>query len=213
VEKTGGIDRSGWAMTGGITFFKSTIVLEHTLLGNNQTEDVINVIHGVFKFHDCEFANTFSDALDSDFSTGEVTNCYFHDIAGDAVDVSGTQATISGSRMERITDKGVSVGEQSDITVKDVKMDTVGIGVASKDLSKALVTQTEIRKARFSALAAYIKKPVYGPASIDARGITVLDTEKAAVVQKGSTILLDGKAVPTVDLDVEQLYEEKILGN
>ncbi len=213
VDKTGGIDRQGWVTTGGITFFQSTIVLEHTLLGNNQTEDAINVIHGVFKFHDCEFANTFADALDSDFSTGEVTNCYFHDVAGDAVDVSGTQATISGSRMERVTDKGVSVGEQSDITVNDVKMDTVGIGVASKDLSKAMVTQTEIRKARFSALAAYIKKPVYGPASIEARGVTVLDTEKAAVVQKGSTILIDGKAVPSVDLDVEQLYKEKILGN
>lgn len=213
VEKTGGISRSGWVMTGGITFYKSTIVLQHTLLGNNKTEDAINVIHGTFRFSDCEFENTQADALDSDFSTGEITNCYFHDISGDAVDVSGTKATVSGSRLERITDKGVSVGEQSDITVKDTKMDTVGIGVASKDLSKALVTNTEIRKARFSALAAYIKKPVYGPASIDAQKITVVDTGKTSVAQTGSTITIDGKAQPTQDLDVEKLYAEGILGN
>ena len=213
VEKTGGINRSGWVMTGGITFYQASIVLEHTLLGNNQTEDAINVIHGIFTFRDCEFANTFADALDSDFSSGEISNCTFHDIAGDAVDVSGTQATIRGTRMQRITDKGVSVGEKSTITITDSSMDTVGIGVASKDLSKATVTRTEIRSARFAALAAYIKKPVFGPGWIDARDVTIIDTQKAAVAQNGSTVLIDGKAVETVDLDVDRLYSEGILGN
>jgi hypothetical protein len=115
--------------------------------------------------------------------------------------------------MERITDKGVSVGEQSTITIINVSMDTVGIGVASKDLSKATIMGTTIRGARFSALAAYIKKPVFGPATIDARDITISDTKDLAVVQNGSTVLIDGKAMPTVDLDVDRLYNEGILGN
>jgi len=213
VEKTAGISRDGWVLTGGITFFQSNIFLDHTFIGNNQTEDAINVIHGVFQFRNCEFANTFADALDSDFSNGEVTGCFFHDITGDAVDVSGTTAVVSETRMERVTDKGVSVGEKSDIRVVNTRMDTVGIGVASKDLSTALVSNTRIDGARFAALAAYIKKPVYGPASIEAQQVTILNTQQAAVAQTGSRILIDGKEIETVELDVDRLYRENILGN
>jgi hypothetical protein len=129
------------------------------------------------------------------------------------VDVSGTTATVSDTRMERITDKGVSNGEQSVITVKNVTMDTVGIGVASKDLSRAYVSDTTISHARFSALAAYIKKPVYGPGAIEATNVKILDTKTPAICQVGSTILIDDKAVDTVEMDVDKLYQEGILGN
>ncbi len=213
VEKTGGIDRSGWTLTGGITFFQSDILLDHALIGRNRTEDAINVIHGQFTFRDSEFSTTFADAFDSDFSTGIISNCTFHDIAGDAVDVSGTSAVIYDTRMERIGDKGVSVGENSTVTIDGVSIDTVGIGVASKDLSRVTLSDSTIRKASFAALAAYIKKPVYGPASIETTNLTILDTIKEAVAQTGSTILLRGKPVQPVDLDVDLLYQQGILGN
>lgn len=213
VEKTTGISRDGWIMTGGITFFRSNITLDHVFLGNNQTEDAINVIHSNFKFLNTEFANTFADAFDSDFSSGEVTSCYFYDIKGDAVDVSGSVVTVSESRMERITDKGISTGEDSTMTVDHVQMDTVGIGVASKDLSKVTLRNSEIANARFSALAAYIKKPVFGPASIDAQNVTILNTKDAGIAQDGSTIILNGQAIDTVQLDVDLLYQQGILGN
>ena len=213
VEQTAGIDRNGWILTGGITFYQSNIRLEHALIGNNQTEDAINVIHGQFFFTDSEFANTTADAFDSDFSEGEIVGCYFHDITGDAVDVSGTKVTVRNTQMERITDKGVSVGEKSTVTVQEVTMDTVGIGIASKDLSKTYVYATQISHARFAALAAYIKKPVYGPAYLEAPDLVVTDTQTEAVVQIGSTILLRGKEVPGIELDVDKLYAEGILGN
>ncbi len=214
VEKTFGISRSGWILTGGITFFKSDIRLEHAILGNNQTEDAINPIHSKFTVIDSEFENTFADAIDADFCEEvKISGSYFHDIAGDAIDVSGTTITISDTRMERITDKGVSVGEASTATIRNVTMDIVGIGIASKDLSKAYVYQTSIAHARFSALAAYIKKPVYGPAYIEAPDLIVTDSEREAIVQIGSTILLRGQTVPGVQIDVDKLYSEGILGN
>jgi hypothetical protein len=213
VEQTGGISRNGWVLTGGITFYQSDIRLENVFLGNNQTEDAINVIHGNFNFSDSEFANTFADAFDSDFSKGEVSGSYFHDIAGDAVDVSGTTATIKDSKMERITDKGVSVGEKSTVIIQNVQMDNVGIGAASKDLSKTYVYATQISHARFAALAAYIKKPVYGPAYLEAPDVVITDSTAEAVAQTGSTIVLHGEEVPTVEMDVDKLYREGILGN
>lgn len=213
VEKTGGIDRTGWTLTGGITFFHSDILLDHVLLGNNQTEDALNVIHGLFTMRDSLFASTFADALDADFSQGEITRCAFQDIGGDAVDVSGTTAAISDTSMARIGDKGISVGENSNVTINNLSIEGAGIGVASKDLSKVTVSQSSIRGTRFAALAAYIKKPVYGPASIEAAGLTITDCTQDAVAQTGSTILLEGKAVSTVDLNVDLLYQQGVLGN
>jgi hypothetical protein len=213
VENTFGIARGGWILTGGITFFNSSIRLEHAILGNNQTEDAINVVHGKFAFIDSEFLNTFADGFDGDFAEGEITGSYFHDIQGDAIDVSGANVTVTDTRIERIVDKGVSVGEESVVTIQNVTMDTVGIGVASKDLSKTYVTDTTISRARFSALAAYIKKPVFGPASIEATELVILETETPAVAQVGSTILLNGQTIKTVQLDVDKLYQEGILGN
>lgn len=213
VERTAGIERGGWILTGGITFFQSDVNLKHVFIGRNFTEDAINVVHGKFNFVDSEFAFTQADAFDSDFSEGTITNCSFHDIPGDAVDVSGTTAVIDGARMVRIQDKGVSVGEQSTVTLQGVVMEDVNIGVSSKDLSKTTLLGTTINNAHFAALAAYIKKPVYGPAFIEAPDIIITNTETEAIAQTGSTILLRGNAVQTVDMDVDRLYSEQLLGN
>ena len=77
IEQTHGIARQGWILTGGITFFASDITLDHAIIGNNQTEDAINVVHGQFTFINSEFENTFADAFDSDFSNGVIRDCYF----------------------------------------------------------------------------------------------------------------------------------------
>jgi len=213
IERTAGIERGGWILTGGITFFQSDINLDHVFIGNNMTEDAINVVHGKFSFTNSEFAYTFADAFDSDFSTGIIENCNFHDITGDAVDVSGTTATVKNTIFEHIIDKGVSVGEKSDVTIQAAIMNDVNIGVASKDLSKTLVLETKMNDVHFAGLAAYIKKPVYGPASIEAPDIEFTNTVTKTLVQTGSTILLYGEPVNTIDMNVDQLYQEHILGN
>lgn len=213
VEGTTGIEREGWILTGGITFYQSDITLDHVWLGNNQTEDTINVIHSDFNFMNSEFAYTFSDAFDSDFSTGEITNCIFHDVNGDGIDVSGTPLIVKDTQLFAIVDKAVSVGENSQVRLQNVSITDVGIGVASKDLSSVIIEGSEINNASFAALAAYIKKPVYGPASIEAAEILLNNNYQDAIVQTGSKILLWGEAVDTVDMNVDLLYDQQILGN
>jgi len=213
VDLTHGIERQGWILTGGITFFESDIILDHAIIGNNQTEDAINVVHGNFTFVDTLFENTFADAFDSDFSNGEIRDCKFQNIQGDAIDVSGTFAELSYIDLLNIVDKGLSIGENSHIQAANIMMDTVGIGVASKDLSTIDIRDSEIKNARFAGLAAYIKKPVYGPAMITAENVNIIDSFQLYVAQLGSTIQVDGEIILGQDLDVDTLYAEGILGN
>ncbi len=212
-EKMAGIARSGWILTGGITFYESALDISFSSIGNNDTEDALNIIRAPFTFDYVEFLNTPSDAFDGDFTTGTATHCSFHDILGDAFDVSGTDATITDSYFVNIADKAVSAGEKSNITLQNIYIENVSIGVASKDLSVVLADTLKIDTAKVTGLAAYIKKPQYGPGTIIATGVEFLNTEKLAVNQINNKLLVNGEAIPTEDVDVDALYDQGILGN
>jgi len=51
----------------------------------------------------------------------------------------------------------------------------------------------------------YIKKIQYGPASMNIEGD--FSDETKILCQEGSSVILNGKKVRSVDVDVEQLYE------
>jgi hypothetical protein len=129
------------------------------------------------------------------------------------VDVSGSDISVGNSTFLNITDKAVSAGEDSTVVVSSTVIKSVGIGIASKDLSNVTVTDSQISLARVAGLSAYTKKAVFGPAQISATNVSILEAEYTTLVQSGSTVLVDGVEMPTVDLDIDSLYEQGILGN
>ncbi|MEE8390829.1 MAG: right-handed parallel beta-helix repeat-containing protein, partial [Anaerolineae bacterium] len=205
VERASAVDQDGWTLTGGVTFYESPIRLEHSRILDSQAEDGINVIRTEFAFVQSEFAHTASDAFDADFAQGVVEECTFYDIGGDGIDVSGSDVQVRRVRLLDIGDKGISVGEASRLTAQDVHFENVTFGLVSKDLSHATLDGATIVNARRAGLAAYVKKPAYGPASLDARSITFVDTppERHTLVQTGSWIDLEGTRIWGVDFDVE----------
>lgn len=208
VERTSALDRDGWALTGGITFYESPIRLEHCRILDSLAEDSINVVRTVFAFVASEFGRSASDAFDADFAHGSVEECSFHDTGGDGIDVSGSQVQVLRVRFLNIGDKGISVGEASRLTAEEVTFEAVGFGLVSKDLSHATLVGATILDARVAGLAAYIKKPAYGPASIEASGVTFLQMppERHTLVQTGSWIDLEGERIWGTDVDVDALY-------
>ena len=65
-----GHEFNGWNMTGGITAYKSPIEFENCHFKNLQTEDALNIISSTFTLNKCTFVNSYSDAFDGDFVTG-----------------------------------------------------------------------------------------------------------------------------------------------
>ena len=208
-----GIIRGAWVLTSGINFYYSPLHLKNAAILNTNSEDAINLIHSEFVFESSEFAYSYADAFDSDFSDGEIKNCTFHDIGGDAIDASGSELLVSDVEIWNILDKGISAGEKSFITVQGADLKKVGIGVASKDLSEVSLDAITISEASTAALAAYIKKNVYGPASIFASNLQINNSPTEAIVQTGCEIMVDGGKYQTIELDVKDLYDRGILGN
>jgi len=214
VRKTDRLQRGGWATTGGITFYHSPVEMLHCRIEHTVAEDGLNIFGCETLLDDVTLTGCISDSFDGDFITGVVRNCRFEEGMADGLDVSGSDVLVENCSFINLLDKGISVGENSTVRVVGGLMDNVAMGVVSKDLSKAFVSGLEISSVERYAFAAYIKKPEFGPANIVAENITLGEMPLGvALVQKGSSVTLDGNAFPTVNLDVKALYKEGFLGN
>ena len=112
-----------------------------------------------------------------------------------------------------IGDKSISAGENSLVAVTNSSIYNTSIGIASKDLSKVTAENLEITNAQVAGLAAYTKKPQYGPGNLIGKDIKLVNTGIGGLCQIGSSLILDGYPITCEDLDVEALYEQGILGN
>jgi hypothetical protein len=211
VSDTSGVSFADWVLTGGVNFYSSDVEITNSQLTDSHGEDALNIIHSRFELRDTLIRGTASDAFDADFSTGSVTGCQFEEIGkaggGDAVDISGSQISVTDSQFTDVSDKALSVGERSEMTASNISIQNVGTGAASKDASRLSLTDSSISDASFAGLTAYIKKPEYGPAFIEAQNVAIGETENTALAQTNSVISIDGQEVETRDVNVDALYE------
>ncbi len=211
VRDTSSVVMDNWTLTGGVNFYASDVTILNSRFEDSHGEDALNIIHSEFEIVDSVMHGTASDAFDSDFSTGSVVGSEFIDVGraggGDAVDVSGSEISVRDSRFTDVSDKALSVGEQSQMTAENIDMQTVGTGAAAKDASTLSLSNARINGASFAGLTAYVKKPEYGPARIEANDVTMTNTETAALAQTGSAVVIDGSAVETRDVNVDALYD------
>ena len=208
-----GVDRQGWILTGGINFYRSPISLYYCRILGSEAEDGINIVRSSFEFKHSEFAGVTSDAFDGDFVEGIIEASGFHDVAGDAIDVSGSKVQIRKVALRDVGDKAISAGEGSQIHATDIKSINSGIGVASKDLSQVQLDRAVIENAKHAGLASYEKKPEFGPANITATNVDFTNTQQNTLVQTGSWIELDKEKIEGTEIDVKAMYQAGILGN
>ncbi|QDU84666.1 CotH protein [Planctomycetes bacterium Pla163] len=213
VRKTDAVARAGWIVTGGITFYHSPVTMLDCVIDGTLAEDGTNIFGCDFLMERVTFRGCVSDSFDGDFVTGIVRDCLFTEGLADGVDFSGSDVTVENCRFIDMGDKGVSAGENSIVRVYGGICDQVSIGIASKDRSRVDARDMTIRGARNYALAAFVKKPEFGPTQMVVENVTIEGSGLGdQITQTGSTLVIDGVEQPTQDLDVKQLYEDKILG-
>jgi hypothetical protein len=205
-----GFTQNGWTLTGGITIYNSTVEFIHCSFSNFTTEDALNIISSSFTLSDCHFSNHYSDAFDGDFVTGNITNCSFSNISGDGVDFSGSAATLRNCYFKDIADKAVSIGESSQVSLFNCKVEDVSFGVVSKDSSLTEVLEnTEIKNAKIAAFAAFQKKASFGPASIKISNSQTMGGSKLALIQEGSKGSFNGEVIQTISFQSSDLYNSE----
>ena len=151
--------------------------------------------------------DTTSDAFDADFATGIVKNCSFTQVAGDAIDTSGSQIQVIDTTIQDIKDKALSFGERSKATVRNMQILRCGTGIAVKDSSRLEVSQVKFTDIQHAVLMAYIKKNEFGSAQIYAENIEIIGNNNI-ISQTKNTIVVDEKTMETQDIDIDKIYKD-----
>lgn len=146
--------------------------------------------------------NTYSDALDSDFSNIIVSNSVFENIGNDAIDGSGSEILINNSKFIFCKDKAISAGEKSIFEVNNCKIINNEIGIVSKDQSIVVSLNNELDNNRLD-LAVFKKKKIYSSPTFINRNTNF----KNYLVEKNSK--LEGFD----NLIFSSNVEEKLYGN
>ena len=200
------LNYKGWILTGAVTFYESDVTIAHTEFLNNNCEDALNVVRADFTLKHSLIANAFADGFDADFTTGMVYDCDFKQIGNDGIDYSGSEIIIENIRIDQAGDKGISGGEASTLTLKNIVISNSNIGVASKDQSNLIIENIQLINCNFG-FAAYQKKMEFGPAEMTIVNCEFKNVKDIYLLDKESIIDLDGdKYKGDVKLDVDSLY-------
>ena len=188
-DHLGRVDNQGHTLTGGVTLYESDVDFRSCAFINNTQEDALNIIRSNFYLENCLFQNTAFDAFDSDFCTGKIKDCIFKETGNDAIDFSGSEVQIISCQMEDIGDKGISVGEHSNVRVYYAEINGSSIGVASKDLSTLKIDFIDMRNVG-TGFTAYQKKAAYGPATIILEDYRVKNVPRLHLIERNSVLQL-----------------------
>jgi len=181
---------NGYILYSGLNFIESSVNLKNIYIKNNNSEDAINLINSNTYVENMTLENTYSDALDGDFGSLEFKNIKCKNVGNDCLDVSGAKIKgdyliVAGAR-----DKGISVGENSKVIIKNINVSSAKVGIAVKDGSKAWFSNINLKNNTYD-LAVYNKKNEYEPPSMN---IEKIKYESKQILQSfNSIVVIDQK--------------------
>ena len=148
----------------------SWVSMDNSILQSKITGDLINVKYGNAFIQNTTFVGNLqpdTDGIDYDeIYDGEIKNCEFYDFMGfnsDGIDIGEgcKNIKIDSVIIYNITDKGISVGQKSSVSINHALIFNTGIGVAVKDSSWARIKNSTFYNNR-QGVASYEKNPGMG---------------------------------------------------
>ncbi|MCK5537864.1 MAG: right-handed parallel beta-helix repeat-containing protein, partial [Bacteroidales bacterium] len=121
---------------------KDLLVEDCEFYDSHRTDDMVHVIYSDATFKNTKFVRSLSDALDVDISNLVVDNCEFIDSGNDSIDLMTTNAVVVNTKFTNSKDKGISIGEGSNLLAINNHIQGSEIGMQSKDTSQAYIYNT-----------------------------------------------------------------------
>ena len=150
------------SLTGCVTFLN--LRLENITVASKDSfcEDAVNFINVTGKLNKVNRVNSNFDGVDADFSNLEIGKVEIFNSGNDCFDVSYSKVKISEVNLDNCNDKGISVGEKSDVSIDFLNGYQINTVVAVKDSSKVIINNFRGDDANV-CIAMYRKKQEFGP--------------------------------------------------
>jgi hypothetical protein len=203
---------NGVKYRGAFTINKSNLLIQNSLFENNFSEDTLNLVQVKGDLKNITIQNSPSDGLDIDYGEVKISNSKFLNIGkstgADAIDMSKSNVEINDIEIKNITDKGISIGEESKVKILNASIYSSFVGIVAKDSSNVIAKDLFFNDIIFADTMAYRKKPQFGGATMF---IENLNTSLGKhLVQKKSIILINDKKIKPKKFDVDYLYKNSM---
>ena len=179
-----------YILYGGVNFINSNLKLENIIIKNSKNEDGINIINSNSELTNIFFNNINADALDVDFGEINFKNIHCEDIGNDCLDVSGANVYGENLTSINVSDKGLSVGEKSNIKIKNMKFFSNHIALAVKDGSSAFLDNIKLKENVYD-IALFNKKNEFGKPTLTINKLEPIN-EKKIIQSIGTNLLING---------------------
>ena len=141
---------------------------------NSKFDDLVHIIYSNdIKLENITIKNANLDAIDIDLSEVEINNLNIYNSGNDCLDLMTSKVKVVDSNFHNCGDKGLSVGEGSELELKGAKIEYSKIGIEIKDNSKATIIKT-IFNNNDKQINSYTKNWMYG---MNGANIYIKDSE------------------------------------
>ena len=186
-----------------------SVVIDRCRFGRNWIgDDAVNLAQTQFEVRGCQWRDARADGLDCDMAVGIIEESEWIDSGNDALDLMTSHVTIKNCSITGSGDKGISVGEASELNAYSVSIESCLIGTELKDDSLA-----EFRNCQFLENAtgahAYQKKWFYHRAGeatfrdcqfVGSRFADVHPEERSRMFLRGTTVSSFAGSIDRLDL-------------
>lgn len=154
-------DNTNNFLTGAVTFYNTNLNIADSEFHDTKSEDLINIVDSTVNITNSTFYNSYSDAVDFDNSQGIITKSIFQNCGNDCIDFSHSNFSLKDISILRSYDKSVSIGEDSEILINNIKIKDCGtICIAVKDQSLLDINESSLANSYYG-ISTYVKKKVF----------------------------------------------------
>jgi len=162
----------GAYFSGGLSIhYNREVHISNSRIERNNADDGLNIKYaGMVVLENNIFENNFADQVDLDYCHGIVRGNLFRELQpadknGDGLDVSGSRIIALDNTFSGFADKGLSIGENTDIFVTKNSFSGNNMGAAVKDLSDSFFIDNSFSDNAVD-ISAYQKKDIFGGGNV-----------------------------------------------
>lgn len=156
------LSNNEFLLTGCLTIYNSEISNLRIKVNNSFCEDALNIISSKGYLDSIEITNSYFDALDIDYSEIKINNIDISKAGNDCIDLSKGIYEIDTIEAENCFDKGISIGENSNVDFNLVDLNNTKTALAIKDFSIVKINNLKTLNSEY-CLKIYQKKQEFGP--------------------------------------------------
>ena len=186
-------------LTGCLSLINLSVKNISIKANKSSCEDAVNLINVKGSISEIDIKDSFSDGLDIDFSDLKINNIKINSSHNDCVDFSAGIYKLNSLDLKDCSDKALSVGEKSFLTLNEIIAEDADIGIASKDSSIVKLNNAYLKNLK-TCVSAYNKKQEFNGGFIDIKKMECKNYNKKTDIDKHSIIIKENEILKGYDL-------------